>query len=85
MTPNEQSRLHAFIHHETTAGLILAVAALFAILAFNIDSLRPVYEGLLEAKTTVAIGAFVHGTRVGVNLAALRGAWSLMTNAMTCF
>ena len=58
MTPNGHSRLQAFIHHETTAGLILVAAALVAIMAFNVDSLRPVYEGLLEAKTTVAIGAF---------------------------
>ncbi len=53
-----QSRLQAFIHHETTAGLILVVAAAAAIFAFNIDALRPIYEGLLEAKTTIAIGDF---------------------------
>ena len=53
-----QSRLRAFIHHETTAGLILVVAAIAAIIAFNIDTVRPLYEGLLEAQTTFAIGSF---------------------------
>ena len=57
MTPEPQSRLHAFIHHETTAGLILVGAAAVAIAAFNVEALRPLYEGLLQAKTTVAIGS----------------------------
>lgn len=60
MTPdphgNSQSRLAAFIHHETTAGLILVAAAIVAMVMFNIEAVRPVYESLLEAKTTVAIG-----------------------------
>ena len=57
MTPEPQNRLHAFIHHETTAGLILVGAAAVAIAAFNVEALRPLYEGLLQAKTTVAIGS----------------------------
>ena len=56
MTPEPQNRLHAFIHHETTAGLILVGAAAIAIAAFNVEAMRPLYEGLLQAKTTVAIG-----------------------------
>ncbi len=58
MTPSPQNRLQAFIHHESTAGLILAAAAVAAIVAFNIDALRPHYQGLLEAPTTLAIGNF---------------------------
>jgi NhaA family Na+:H+ antiporter len=58
MTPSAQSRLQAFIHHESTAGLILVAAAVAAIVAFNIDALRPLYEGLLEAPATLAIGSF---------------------------
>jgi NhaA family Na+:H+ antiporter len=52
-------RLQAFIHHETTAGLILVLAAVAAILAYNTPSLRPVYDGFLRAPVSVAIGG--HG------------------------
>ena len=49
-----RSRLQAFIHHETTAGLILVAAAAIAIIAFNIDGLRPIYETALQTKLTFA-------------------------------
>ena len=52
------SRLQAFIHHETTAGLILVAAAVLAVAAFNIAPLRPVYEAALQTKLTVAYGTF---------------------------
>ncbi len=63
MTPEDQpstpgSRLQAFIHHETTAGLILVAAAVLAIIAFNIDALRPLYENALQTKLTMAYGTF---------------------------
>jgi NhaA family Na+:H+ antiporter len=51
-----QSRLLAFIHHETTAGLLLVVAAVAAIAAYNIEDLRIYYDGMLQTKATVAIG-----------------------------
>jgi NhaA family Na+:H+ antiporter len=52
-------RLQAFIHHETTAGLILVLAAVAAILAYNTPSLRPVYDGFLQTPVSVTIGG--HG------------------------
>jgi Na+:H+ antiporter, NhaA family len=58
MRRDSQGRLQAFIHHESTAGLILVIAAVAAVLAFNSDAVRPIYEGFLEAKTTVAVGDF---------------------------
>ena len=63
MTPEEtpspeKSRLLSFIHHETTAGLILVVAAVAAIVAYNIASLQPVYDAMLSAPVTVAVGTF---------------------------
>lgn len=62
MIPSEnqaaRSRLKAFIHHEATAGLILVLAALAAIAAYNVPALRPVYDGLLQAPVSVAIGPF---------------------------
>ena len=59
MTPEDpKSRLQAFIHHETTAGLILVAAAVLAIIAFNIDALRPFYESTLQTKLTMAYGTF---------------------------
>ncbi len=51
------ARLHAFIHHETTAGLILVLAAAAAILASNIEALRPVYEAVLALPVQVSAGA----------------------------
>ena len=51
------ARLHAFIHHETTAGLILVLAAAAAILASNIEALRPVYDAVLALPVQVSIGA----------------------------
>ena len=57
MTPDSQSRLHNFIHHETTAGLILVAAAVLAMVCFNAEALRPVYESFLGARTTIAIGS----------------------------
>ena len=56
-TPStSQSRLLAFIHHETTGGLFLVLAALAAIAAYNIESLKTYYDAWLQAKATVAIG-----------------------------
>ncbi len=57
MTPDKQGRLNAFIHHETTAGLILVLAALAAIAAYNMEALRPFYDGLLQTPVSVAIGS----------------------------
>jgi NhaA family Na+:H+ antiporter len=51
------ARLHAFIHHETTAGLILVLAAVAAIVAYNVAPLRPIYDGLLHAPLAVSIGS----------------------------
>jgi NhaA family Na+:H+ antiporter len=50
------SRLLAFIHHEATAGLILVVAAAVAIVASNIDVLKPYYDGWLSIAVSVGIG-----------------------------
>ncbi|MFN8600028.1 MAG: Na+/H+ antiporter NhaA [Candidatus Binatia bacterium] len=50
------SRLQALLRHDTTAGLVLVVAAALAIAAYNQDGLRPLYEGFLETKFTVAFG-----------------------------
>ena len=49
-------RLQDFIHHETTAGLILVAAAAAAIAFYNIEYLRNYYDGMLQAIATVAIG-----------------------------
>ena len=57
-TSSAQGRLLAFIHHETTAGLILVLAAVAAIAAYNVDMLRSAYVGMLETKATVAVGEF---------------------------
>jgi NhaA family Na+:H+ antiporter len=51
------SRLQALLRHDTTAGLVLVVAAALAIAAYNQESLRPLYEGFLEAPVTVSLGA----------------------------
>jgi NhaA family Na+:H+ antiporter len=48
-------RIAAFIHHEATAGLILALAAAAALIADNITALRPVYDELLSATVSVNI------------------------------
>ena len=53
---NSLGRLHAFIHHETTAGLILVLAAIAAIVAYNLEALRPLYDSLLQAPVTVSVG-----------------------------
>jgi NhaA family Na+:H+ antiporter len=52
-------RLNEFIHHETTAGLILVLAALAAIVANNVTALRPGYEAFLQTPVSVSIGS--HG------------------------
>lgn len=58
MTREERSgRLLAFIHHEATAGLILVLAAAAAMAIYNVDWLRPYYDGLLGAPVTVSFGA----------------------------
>jgi Na+:H+ antiporter, NhaA family len=48
-------RLTAFITHEATAGLLLALAAAAALVAYNIESFRPAYDGLLSAPLSVSI------------------------------
>jgi NhaA family Na+:H+ antiporter len=50
------SRLQAFIHHETTAGLFLVLAAAAAVVAFNIPAVRPLYDGLLHLPVSVTVG-----------------------------
>ena len=50
------SRLQALLRHDTTAGLVLVVAAAIAIAACNQESLRPLYEGFLKTKFTVTFG-----------------------------
>jgi len=50
-------RLLAFIHHEATAGLILVLAAAAAMTIYNVEWLRPYYDGLLGAPVTVSFGA----------------------------
>ncbi|MBC8038737.1 MAG: Na+/H+ antiporter NhaA [Rhizobiales bacterium] len=52
------ARLHAFIQHETTAGLILVLAAIAAIAAYNVTPLRPLYDGLLHAPVGFSVGSF---------------------------
>lgn len=51
------SRLQALLRHDTTAGLVLVVAAVVAIAAYNQEALRPFYENFLDATVTVSIGA----------------------------
>jgi NhaA family Na+:H+ antiporter len=55
--PSSQAaqRLIAFINHEATAGLILALAAAAALIADNIEALRPFYGELLDARVSVTI------------------------------
>ena len=53
-----QSRLVAFIQHETTAGLILVLAAVAAIAAYNVPGLQSLYDGFLDVKGTVGLGEF---------------------------
>ena len=48
----------SFIEHETTAGLVLVLAAVLAIAAFNIELFRPFYETALQAKLTISLGSF---------------------------
>jgi NhaA family Na+:H+ antiporter len=53
------ARVQEFIHHETTAGLILALAAAAAIAAYNVAPLRPLYDAFLQTPVSVWIGG--HG------------------------
>lgn len=50
-------RLQAFIHHETTAGLILVLAAVAAIAAYNVEALKPLYDGFLRTPVAVQVGS----------------------------
>ena len=50
------ARLNAFIHHESTAGLILVAAALAAIAIYNIPGLRTAYDNLLNLPAAVSLG-----------------------------
>ena len=78
-------RLQDFIHHETTAGLILVAAAAAAIAFYNIEYLRNYYDGMLQAIATVqrtqpgagAHGALHRGLDVAIAQAAVRGSGSL--------
>ncbi len=45
-----------FINHEATAGFVLAVAAIAAVIADNIGALAPLYDSLLTTPITVQIG-----------------------------
>ena len=49
---------HAFIQPETTAGLILVLAAAAAIAVYNVAPLRPLYDGLLHASLDLSVGKF---------------------------
>jgi Na+:H+ antiporter, NhaA family len=55
-SPN--SRLHAFIHHESTAGLLLVLAAVAAIAVYNFAPLRPIYDHVLHADYGLSIGGY---------------------------
>jgi NhaA family Na+:H+ antiporter len=52
-----QSRLAAFIHHETTAGLALVLAAVAALVLTNAGG-RDIYEQALATPFTLAYGSF---------------------------
>ncbi len=47
----------AFIHHEAAGGIILLIAAIFALILAN-SPLHAVYEHLLEMPMAVGVGAF---------------------------
>src|SRR5262245_51064986 len=49
-------RIIAFINHEATAGLLLALAAAAALIADNIEALRPLYGEFLSAMVSVSVG-----------------------------
>jgi NhaA family Na+:H+ antiporter len=51
-----RDRIKAFIHHEATAGFILVLAALIAIIAENTPGLRYINEQLLSLPLRVSIG-----------------------------
>jgi len=53
-----RSSILAFIQHETTAGLILVLAAVAAIAVYNVAPLRPLYDGLLHAPVDLSVGGF---------------------------
>ncbi|MGH6855577.1 MAG: Na+/H+ antiporter NhaA [Aestuariivirga sp.] len=55
------TRVQAFIHHESTAGLVLVIAAIAAIAVYNVDGLRPLYDGLLQAPVTISINGLTLG------------------------
>lgn len=50
------SRLAAFIHHESTAGLILVVAAIAAIILNNTAGFDTVYASFLRLPVSVGVG-----------------------------
>ena len=51
------SRLAAFIHHESTAGLILVVAAIAAIILNNTAGFDTVYTSFLRLPVSVSVGS----------------------------
>ena len=55
----QMGRLQAFIQHETTAGLILVVAAAAAITAYNIEAVAPYYADVLDLPVSVSLGKAV--------------------------
>lgn len=58
MTP-EAGLLRAFLKHESTAGLLLVLAAAAAIFAYNSQSLAPYYDGVLALPVSVSIGTLL--------------------------
>ncbi len=55
----EAGGLRAFLRHESTAGLLLVLAAAAAIAAYNIQSLAPYYDGILSLPVSVSMGSLV--------------------------
>ena len=52
-----KDRLDAFMHKETSAGIVLMIATVLALLASN-SPLAGLYSGFLETKLTIGVGNF---------------------------
>ena len=48
-----------FINHEATAGFVLAVAAIAALIASNAAMFAPYYQTFLTVSAQVAVGVFL--------------------------
>jgi Na+:H+ antiporter, NhaA family len=57
MTPTALARIKAFIEHETTAGLILVLAAVAAFVISNLSGGNDLYEAFLGTRGKLAVGA----------------------------